>query len=219
MIRRVIIYLYTGDYEPACSINTKFLRGVHQSRASVEHASVYHQRFFNTTFSFNKPAAYKANSECACIANAVLGESANQPFGVRPSNIPREVSAIDRAANTVQVMNPLTIHATMYSLGDKYEVERLCERAKEKFQSCLYDHWNSEDFIEAVQIVYSTTPDTNRGLRDVVVESFQTYFNVDLKQMPGAEEKLATIDDLSFLLMKSWGSRGSTKGTNGFGSS
>jgi hypothetical protein len=113
-------------------------------------------------------------------------------------------TCVEKAANTVEIANPLTIHATMYALGDKYQVAGLCALAKMKFEACLSEHAQSEDFITAVQIAYSSTPDTNRGLRDAVVNAFRTEFKTDIKQMPGAEAKLDCIDELSFLLIKSW---------------
>jgi hypothetical protein len=113
-------------------------------------------------------------------------------------------TCVEKAANTVEIANPLTIHATMYALGDKYQVAGLCALAKMKFEACLSEHVQSEDFITAVQIAYSSTPDTNRGLRDAVVNAFRTEFKTDIKQMPGAEAKLDCIDELSFLLIKSW---------------
>jgi hypothetical protein len=37
-----------------------------------------------------------------------------------------------------------------------------------------------------------------------VVNAFRTEFKTDVKQIPGAESKLDCIDELSFLLIKSW---------------
>jgi hypothetical protein len=54
------------------------------------------------------------------------------------------------ADNAFQVVNPLTIHATVYGLGDQNEVNGLCELAKERIESCLNHHANSDDFVSAV---------------------------------------------------------------------
>jgi hypothetical protein len=121
-----------------------------------------------------------------------------------PPSLPSDYKPVEKAPNTVEVENPLTIHATMYALGDKYQVDGLSQLAREKFESCLHHHAHSEDFITAVQLAYSSTPDTNRGLRDVVLSAFRTQFNIDITKMPGAEAKLDTIDELSFLLIKAW---------------
>ena len=74
--------------------------------------------------------------------------------------------------------------------------------AIEKFESCLH-HVNSADFITTVQSAYSNTPDSDRGLKDAVLKAFLGYFKVDIADEPGLEAKLHTIDELSFLLIKS----------------
>jgi hypothetical protein len=76
--------------------------------------------------------------------------------------------------------------------------------AKAKFQESLDRHVDSEDFIAAVQLTYRNTPESNRGLRDVIVQAFLSYFKVDITELPGLESKLDTNDELSFLLLKSW---------------
>jgi hypothetical protein len=55
-----------------------------------------------------------------------------------------------------------------------------------------------------VQLAYSNTPESNRGLRDVIVQAFLSYFKVNITELPGLESRLDTIDELSFLLLKSW---------------
>jgi len=94
---------------------------------------------------------------------------------------PKPYVVVEKADDAIEVANPLTIHAKMYALGDKYQVEGLCDLAKRKFETCLSEHAHSEDFIEAVQIAYSTTPDSNRGLRDAVISAFRTEFKTDIK--------------------------------------
>lgn len=106
--------------------------------------------------------------------------------------------------DSIQVVEPLTVHATMYALADKYQVEGLGELAKAKFEQRLYHHSNSEDFVNAVQIAYSSTLESNRGLRAAVLKAFRVYFQVNVAEIPGLEAKLETIDELSFLLIKSW---------------
>jgi hypothetical protein len=92
----------------------------------------------------------------------------------------------------------------MHALADKYHVNGLGEVAKAKFEVCLRHHVNSQDFVTAVQLAYSSTPESNRGLRDAVVNAFLVHFQVKITEVPGLEAKLDTIDELSFLLMKSW---------------
>jgi hypothetical protein len=66
----------------------------------------------------------------------------------------------------------LVLHAKVYAPAEKYEVSGLKEMAQRCFQiisncggSC------SKEFAQACEFVYTTTIDSDRGLRDVVVQA------------------------------------------------
>jgi hypothetical protein len=199
MIRRLITYLYLGDYDPCDGLDILRYNNLRQHVSTVTLPEAHHPRYRKGTF-----GSFSFSSDhCACLAPNT--KNLTQPARkMAPSSLPSDYKPVEKAPNTVEVENPLTIHATMYALGDKYQVDGLSQLAKEKFESCLHHHAHSEDFITAVQLAYSSTPDTNRGLRDVVLSAFRTQFNIDITKMPGAEDKLDTIDELSFLLIKAW---------------
>ncbi|OAL01024.1 hypothetical protein IQ06DRAFT_136109 [Phaeosphaeriaceae sp. SRC1lsM3a] len=193
MIRRLITYLYLGDYDPSNSWDPHKFKDIDQQGSTTTTSSTYHPRL--------KAFGTSATDPCACLAPNLRNiVQLPKTIGSNASSLPTCTKAVDE----VQVANPLTIHATMYALGDKYHVQGLCELAKEKFESCLQHHAHSEDFVSAVQIVYSSTPDSNRNLRDSVLGAFRTQFQTDITQIPGAEAKLDSIDELSFHLIKSW---------------
>ncbi|KAF2134723.1 hypothetical protein P153DRAFT_380535 [Dothidotthia symphoricarpi CBS 119687] len=193
MIRRLIAYLYLGDYEPCYHTSISNFRNMKQPESRTELATTYHARYTKALFDTDL---------CACLA---LGPGAvPQKKAPRSDSVSPEYKLIERPDKSVEIATPLSVHATMYALGDKYHVDGLCQLATSKFDSCLHYHWNSEDFIDAVQIVYSSTPDTNRGLRDVVLKAFNIHFGINIAQIPGLEMKLHTIDEMSFHLMKSW---------------
>jgi hypothetical protein len=199
MIRRLITYMYLGDYDPCDGLDISRYSYLRQHESTTTLPATHHPRYRKGMF-----GSFSFSSDhCACLAPNT--KSLDQPARkMAPPNLPSDYKPVEKAPNTVEVDNPLTIHATMYALGDKYQVDGLSQLAREKFESCLHHHAHSEDFVTAVQLVYSSTPDTNRGLRDVVLSAFRTQFNVDITKMPGAEDKLDTIDELSFLLIKSW---------------
>ncbi|KAF2023849.1 hypothetical protein EK21DRAFT_80003, partial [Setomelanomma holmii] len=200
MIRRLITYLYVGDYDPNNGQNFSQLLTISQHESSTSTPATHHSRYRKETRS-SGIAAWQDN--CACLTP--YAKSNLQPVTVLSgTKAPSDYKVVAKPENASEVNEPLTIHATMYALGDKYQVEGLCDLAKEKFRSCLHHHAHSEDFISAVQTIHSTTPESNRGLRDVVVSAFRSQFNVDIKQIPGAEEKMDSIDELSFALIKSW---------------
>ena len=62
------------------------------------------------------------------------------------------------------VQNPLLINATMYQLGDKYCSDELQYAAFEKFQACLENHWDSDEFVEAVNLAFLDMPSTDTPL-------------------------------------------------------
>ncbi|KAF2867319.1 hypothetical protein BDV95DRAFT_550982 [Massariosphaeria phaeospora] len=62
----------------------------------------------------------------------------------------------------------LLLHAKMYEMGDKYQVHGLQEIAQEKFKRQCSFHWDDNQFAVAAHYAYSTTLDTNTGLREIV---------------------------------------------------
>jgi hypothetical protein len=193
MIRRLIAYLYLGDYDPNSGMSLAQFGAIAQHESTSATNPTHHYRRGAFGVSVTDP--------CACLApNA---KNTEQPVA-KETDSQQDYKVYEKTANAVEVANPLTIHASMYALGDKYQVEGLSSLAKEKFECCLHHHAQSEDFIAAVQIAYSTTPDSNRGLRNSVMEAFRTHFQTDIASIPGAEAKLDSIDELSFLLIKSW---------------
>jgi hypothetical protein len=138
------------------------------------------------------PHVYSATDHCACLVRSEHTFSSNT----------------ERMQN--QVATPLSIHADMYALGDKYQVTGLQHLAAMKFKASLAYHWDSPDFITAVQTVYSSTPDSNRVLRDIVVQAFKDHFGTDITKDPAIEAKLDTIDELAFALLKSWPKKAET---------
>lgn len=203
MIRRLVAFLYTGDYEPTNVIALDKFRKVSNCRSEGKQAVTYHARK-DVDFSLFIDR-FDGGYYCSCLTTLAHGEDPSQQS--QPALSSGDGKVIRRPADAVQLEYPLTIHADMYALGDKYEVQGLSTKALDKFKKSLQYHWNSEDFINATQIAYTTTPESNRGLRDAVVRAIKDYFGVDVGELPGVEESLATIDKLSFLLMKSLGKK------------
>lgn len=200
MIRRLIAYLYLGDYDPCDGARLAAIEDITQHESTTAAATFYHARYRTGSLFSGGPAA---SASCACLALAA--KEARQPVREpEPKDQPANYTLVPKPASGIEVANPLTIHATMYALADKYQVDGLSSLAKEKFYSCLHHHVNSEDFVAAVQIAYGATPESNRGLRDMVVKAFLTHFKVDVTKIPGFEAKLESIDELSFLLIKAW---------------
>lgn len=65
----------------------------------------------------------------------------------------------------------MVFQAGVYQIADKYGIFALKEYAKQKFSTAVKADWSTEDFSIAIELVYTTTPPEDRGLRDLVVET------------------------------------------------
>jgi hypothetical protein len=98
----------------------------------------------------------------------------------------------------VSAMPNLTIHARVYALGEKYDIKGLKALALEKFKKEAIEYWDSHDFIQAVEEVYTSTIDQDRGMRDAVVQAIRVHPTVlDKALMQDVVRRL----DLCFDLM------------------
>ncbi|PVI05416.1 hypothetical protein DM02DRAFT_725114 [Periconia macrospinosa] len=69
---------------------------------------------------------------------------------------------------TTAHINAPTIHAKVYAIADKYNVRGLKSEAMVKFADATCDCIVNKGFYDAIEVVYSTTMDTDHGLRDIV---------------------------------------------------
>lgn len=79
-----------------------------------------------------------------------------------------EVEDNDRESHLVQ-------HTRVYALAEKYDVPSLKQLAKSKFEMAMACWYDSPEFAHAIEEVYCSTVDSDRGLRDVVLETFRCH--------------------------------------------
>ena len=70
----------------------------------------------------------------------------------------------------VTYLSRLTLHIVLYSLADKFDVAKLGELAIANFREVLTQSWSPGDYLPCVPAIYESTPDSNTGLRRVIVE-------------------------------------------------
>lgn len=58
----------------------------------------------------------------------------------------------------------------VYAIADKYDILSLKELARQWFCDWAATNWLHEDFCDIVQEIFNSTPDSDRGLRDVVIQ-------------------------------------------------
>jgi len=64
--------------------------------------------------------------------------------------------------------------AKMYAIADKYDLKDLKQRTRQAFSATWNGSWNFALLTELVKVVYELTPDTDRGLREQVIQAVWT---------------------------------------------
>jgi hypothetical protein len=94
----------------------------------------------------------------------------------------------------------LILHAQLYEIGDKYDVTGLKELAREKFLRACTKYWNDDSLASAAHYAFSTTPEDDRGLREVVSNVISLH--MELLNKPEIEALLHQFNGLAVGLLK-----------------
>ncbi|KAF1945593.1 hypothetical protein EJ02DRAFT_368897 [Clathrospora elynae] len=97
----------------------------------------------------------------------------------------------------------LSTHAKLYSIAEKYFVKGLKVTVREKFKACLNSSFAGKTFYHAAEIVFSTTSDTDTGLRELVAKRvFEEKEKYGLDANEDLNEALKAIPDLAYWVMR-----------------
>lgn len=85
----------------------------------------------------------------------------------------------------------LTTHARVFAAADKFQVHDLKRYARRRFLRFLNEGANTADVLEAIKVAYSTTPESVRELRDVIIDHLTEpenglFLNPDIKAGVGS---------------------------------
>lgn len=98
----------------------------------------------------------------------------------------------------------LIIHAKVYAIAEKYAINGLKVLARRKFSSQVKEHLSSEELPLAMQEVYESTVDSDRGLRDIVIQTFRA--NPDIARRADVETIVKETPNLAWELFRvGWG--------------
>lgn len=86
----------------------------------------------------------------------------------------------------------LVTHARVYAAAEKYGIPGLKALAQQKFEIQVASRWNDVDFLDAMEEVYASTVDSDRGLRNVVVHVFRAH-----PQLARQQTTKAVVDDIA----------------------
>lgn len=64
--------------------------------------------------------------------------------------------------------NDMSIHAGVYAVADKYNLSTLKETTRDKFRESMDLTFSGTEFFEALDIAFTTTPEEDDGLRDLI---------------------------------------------------
>ncbi|KAK3719924.1 hypothetical protein LTR37_004047 [Vermiconidia calcicola] len=96
-----------------------------------------------------------------------------------------------------QPASHLTMHTRVYALAEKYDIPSLKQLAKTKFEMEMACYYDSPEFAEAIEEVYCSTIDSDRGLRDVVLETFTCH-----PQLANTQDVFTVIKDTPSLALE-----------------
>ncbi|KAK8205145.1 hypothetical protein IWZ01DRAFT_544778 [Phyllosticta capitalensis] len=127
------------------------------------------------------------------------GEIRSYLFNEWADNSGKSASDWDRKDETENGYRHGYCCAYIYALADKYQISSLKIKAKDYlhrylscFSHCPCDDWDEVIFPKVASKVYKTTPSTDRGLRDVVLEHTRKRF----EQLIAFRRAKATMDKI-----------------------
>lgn len=118
------------------------------------------------------------------------------PSPVPPSSVIRPTS--------LSIKKILTMHAKMFNIAAKYNIESLMDIAVTKFRSIAHSTWDVQDLVTAIPIVYNQTAECDNELRDiteVIVLENAHKLVID----PGFREAVEQVDGLAWCLFRRLG--------------
>lgn len=118
-----------------------------------------------------------------------------------PQHVDHEENDDERfhAGNDTESESHLVLHTQVYALGEKYDIPSLKQLARQKFEMAAACYYDAAELAEAIELVYQSTIDSDRGLRDVVVQLFRMH-----PQLAQTQDMYAVIKDTPTLALDLW---------------
>ncbi|KAK3676926.1 hypothetical protein LTR78_003130 [Recurvomyces mirabilis] len=107
-----------------------------------------------------------------------------------------DYESVEGDENLPEDESHLLLHARVYALAEKYDIPSLKQISRSKFEMAMACHYDSADFPEAIEEVYCSTIDGDRGLRGIICEAFSCH-----PQLARTPDVLAIIQELPSLAL------------------
>ncbi len=129
------------------------------------------------------------DSNGRCSFSTVEGKPQLSLSRTRSSSLPAlefdDESDVESIGDTDDLSEPeshLLLHTKVYALAEKYDISSLKQLAKRKFEMEMACYFDSPELAEAIEDVYCSTIDSDRGLRDVVLQAFKAHPELESTQ-------------------------------------
>lgn len=147
-VERMLMYLYTLDYDDGRSSSpavSSFVPGDHDAKAVED--------------DFEGSVLGSENHEVTLVTAEPLQHTDQESLSA-PSE--------DDQKRTRVIANMLLSNIQVYAVAEKYDIPELKELAKSKFLDYVDFLLSVEDYAAIIKLVYESTPNSDRGLRDAV---------------------------------------------------
>lgn len=183
-VKLMVQYLYEADYNP---------KELEKKELEELYTNEYNYDFPHSCTSYSTGKKRKTNS-CYTTNVCPHHECYEQCNGDCSKFICAECSPIKGTAAE------FLMHTQLYEMADKYHIPDLKYLCKLKFQDCCERFWNDKTFLIAAHHAFSTTPETDKGLRDIVSTTIAEH--MELLKKPEVEVLMTEFNGLAFGLLK-----------------
>lgn len=100
-------------------------------------------------------------------------------------------------------MSPLILHARVYAIAGQYNIPKLKDVAKLKYSCIIHPEiFNTSVFVKSLELIYDTTPESDKGLRNIAVETATDQIK-DLCAREDFKVLCTSRGDIAFDIMRS----------------
>ncbi|KAL6703611.1 hypothetical protein ACN47E_009471 [Coniothyrium glycines] len=221
MVKLLIGYLYTGEYEPRLSPD----EGNDILANNLKRYGLSPKNTNGSTYSYKFPHTCSAKDRgceepyvcphhyCYNTDYSYSNDTKTCSYGCKSFTCEKcyRVTLPEVNGNSEQML----LHAKMYELADKYDVIGLKVLAKEKFERACGHFWNASCFGTAAHHAFSTTPEADQGLRRIISTTISKH--MELIEKPEVKVLLTEFNGLALgileekIIENGWGKKNAYK--------
>ncbi|KAH7366587.1 hypothetical protein BKA66DRAFT_193310 [Pyrenochaeta sp. MPI-SDFR-AT-0127] len=184
VVKLLIQFLYEGEYEPKLP-DSEYRKADGSYTVTAPKVSRFHYQFPHTCRRGCPAPDYDVCPHHSCKHDTCKEKCENFICAVCTAPPPPDGGAAQ-----------LLLHAQLYESGDKYDIPALKHLAREKFDRAAKSFWNADEFSHAVEHACLTTPESDFGLRDIIINTISAH--IELLNKPSIIQLLKTQTGLAY---------------------